>query len=88
MLAGYTNLAECRQRPYADERLLQRGAVQPESSPDTTSFPYPVIGNRKSHIYHRPDCPNYSQVAPRNRVAFNSAAEAAGAGYRLSGNCR
>ena len=54
----------------------QLDAVQPESSPDSTSSPYPIIGNRKSHIYHRPDCPNYSQVAPHNRVAFNSAAAA------------
>ena len=50
-------------------------------------LPYPVIGNRKNHIYHRPDCPNYSQVVPQNRVAFNSAAEAEEAGYRVAGNC-
>jgi Staphylococcal nuclease homologue len=31
----------------------QLGAVQSESSADTASSPYPVIGNRKSHIYHR-----------------------------------
>jgi Metal binding domain of Ada len=61
------------------------GTVEPESAPATS--PYPIIGNRKSHIYHRPDCPNYSQVAPHNRVAFNSAAEADAAGYRLAGNC-
>jgi endonuclease YncB( thermonuclease family) len=59
------------------------GTVESDSAPTTTS-PYPVIGNRKSHIYHRPDCPNYSQVAPHNRVAFNSAEEA---GYRVAGNC-
>jgi hypothetical protein len=47
------------------------GAVEPDSSSPT--LPYPIIGNRRSHIYHRPDCPNYSQVAPRNRVEFNSA---------------
>ena len=35
----------------------QLGAVQPQSSPDSTSSPYPIIGNRRSHIYHRPDCP-------------------------------
>jgi len=52
-----------------------------------SSSPYPIIGNRRSHIYHRPDCPNYSQVAPKNRVAFNSAAEAEEAGYRVAGNC-
>jgi deoxyribonuclease-1 len=49
--------------------------------------PYPIIGNRKSHFYHRPDCPNYSQVAPKNRVAFNCAAAAEAAGYRVAGNC-
>ena len=63
------------------------GAVQLDSLPDPASSPYPVIGNRRSHIYHRPDCPNYSQVAPQNRVAFNNAAEAEAEGYRLAGNC-
>lgn len=62
------------------------GAVEPESP--TSTSPYPVIGNRRSHIYyHRPDCPNYSQVAPKNRVAFNNAAEAEEAGYQMAGNC-
>jgi micrococcal nuclease len=49
----------------------QLGTVQSESFPDSTSSPYRIIGNRRSRIYHRPDCPNYSQVAQRNRVAFN-----------------
>jgi hypothetical protein len=61
------------------------GAVEPDSA--GSSSPYPIIGNRKSHIYHRPDCPNYSQVAPHNRVTFNSAIEAEAAGYRVAGNC-
>jgi len=63
----------------------QIGVAPSESLLDTTSSPYPIIGNRRSHIYHRPDCPNYSQVAPHNRVEFNSAAEAAG--YRVARNC-
>ena len=63
------------------------GAIEQDSAPSASTSPYPVIGNRKSHIYHRPDCPNYSQVAPHNRVAFNSAAEAEAAGYRVAGNC-
>ena len=46
-----------------------------------------LISNCKSHIYHPPDCPNYSQFAPRNRVAFSSAAAAEEAGYRVAGNC-
>jgi hypothetical protein len=60
------------------------GAREPDSA--ASSSPYPIIGNRKSHIYHRPDCPNYSQVAPHNRAAFNSAAEAEASGYRVAGN--
>jgi micrococcal nuclease len=46
-----------------------------------------VIGNRRSRIYHRPDCPNYADVAPQNRVPFKNAAEAEGAGYRRARNC-
>lgn len=63
------------------------GASAPSSSADSELSPYPIIGNRRSHIYHRPDCPNYSQIAPRNRVRFQSAAEAEAAGYRMAGNC-
>ena len=47
----------------------------------------PVIGNRRSHVYHRLDCPNYADVASRNRVQFGSATEAERAGYRLARNC-
>ena len=70
--------------PPAISQLVE-APVKPESS--TSTSPYPIIGNRKSLIYHRPDCPNYSQVAPHNRVAFNGAAEAEAAGYRVAGNC-
>lgn len=46
-----------------------------------------LIGNKKSHIYHRPDCPDYLKISPANRVEFKSTAEAESAGYRLAGNC-
>ncbi|HJY82595.1 MAG TPA: thermonuclease family protein [Candidatus Binatia bacterium] len=36
----------------------QVGVAPSESLPDAASSPYPIIGNRRSHIYHRPDCPN------------------------------
>jgi endonuclease YncB( thermonuclease family) len=47
----------------------------------------PVIGNRRSRVYHRPDCPSYAAVVAQNRVPFGSAAEAEAAGYRVAGNC-
>jgi endonuclease YncB( thermonuclease family) len=47
----------------------------------------PVIGNKRSKTYHRPDCPDYDRVAPQNRVPFRAAEEAETAGYRKAGNC-
>jgi endonuclease YncB( thermonuclease family) len=49
--------------------------------------PGAVIGNRHSHIFHRPDCPGYAKVAASNRVLFESAAAAQAAGYRQARNC-
>lgn len=46
-----------------------------------------IIGNQDSHLYHRPDCPSYGQIAEENRVAFASETEAQAAGYHLAGNC-
>ncbi|RMF91140.1 MAG: nuclease [Nitrospinota bacterium] len=48
----------------------------------------PIIGNRKSHLYHWPGCPNYHQVSPENRVIFPNRQEAERAGYRAARNCR
>ena len=63
------------------------GLAHSKPPAEASSSPYPIIGNRKSHIYHRLDCPNYSQVAPGNRVAFDNTAEAEEAGYRMAKNC-
>jgi hypothetical protein len=46
-----------------------------------------IIGNRKSDIYHRPDCPSYTMTKPQNRVTFESVDAAEAAGYRLARNC-
>jgi micrococcal nuclease len=52
---------------------------------DTTSVA--IIGNRHSHVYHRPDCPNYTATKPKNRQTFNSEADAESAGYHRAANC-
>jgi micrococcal nuclease len=63
------------------------GAIEKDPESSTAASPYPIIGNRRSRIYHRPDCPNYSQIAPKNRIALNSVAQAEEAGYRVAWNC-
>lgn len=75
--------------PKQDRILSARGNLssEPRENPDTT--PMAIIGNRNSQVYHRPDCANYTSTAPKNRVQFNSEAEAEAeaAGYRRAGNC-
>jgi len=48
----------------------------------------PVIGNRRSRVYHWSGCPDYDKVSAQNRVAFPSREAAEQAGYRPAGNCR
>ena len=47
----------------------------------------PVRGNRRSHIYHWPGCPNYDDIADHNRVEFPNAVAAEAEGYRAARNC-
>jgi Metal binding domain of Ada len=46
-----------------------------------------IIGNRRSHVYHRSDCPDYGKVSVKNRVYFDSQAAAEAAGFREAGKC-
>ena|SRR6266699_2900045 len=46
-----------------------------------------IIGNKRTKVYHRPDCPGAVKVSLQNRVRFATEAEAQAAGYRLAGNC-
>lgn len=46
-----------------------------------------IRGNKKTMIYHRPDCPSYNAVSEKNRVEFDNAAAAEAQHYHLAGNC-
>jgi len=72
--------------PAAGSRQTSLASRVPSHGPGITAGA--VRGNRNSMIYHRPDCPSYSQVGTKNRVEFGSEAEAVAAGYRIAGNCR
>ncbi|ODU01990.1 MAG: hypothetical protein ABS79_00985 [Planctomycetes bacterium SCN 63-9] len=47
-----------------------------------------VIGNKNSRIYHTPNCRSVARMKEVNRVAFGSAVEAEGKGYRKAGDCK
>src|SRR5262245_60109044 len=68
-------------RKYVGEDLPARESTAPSGRTG------PIVGNRNSKIYHRPDCPGYGSVSERNRVTFKTVAEAEAAGYRKAKNC-
>jgi micrococcal nuclease len=53
------------------------------SNPETRGK---IIGNIRSHIYHRPGQYAYSKISEKNRVYFNTEEEAQNAGYRKAKN--
>ena len=80
--------------PFVDGRMTRgqqsRGSSLGDrltASASTGPYLEAVRGNRNSSIYHRPDCPSYEAISPRNIVLFPSEQEAVSAGYRLAGNC-
>ena len=46
-----------------------------------------VIGNKRSRIYHKPGCPNGAAISPRNRVLFDSEADAEREDFRPGRDC-
>jgi endonuclease YncB( thermonuclease family) len=68
----------------------QPGAVAPWSWRKGEGAPVAagVVGNRRSLVYHKPNCPSVGRMSEKNRVTFGSEAEAEKAGYRRAGDCR
>lgn len=61
-------------------RILRGGE---KKTPSLAAVPADkIVGNRRSMIYHLPGTVNAARVSPRNRVFFDSAAEAERAGFR------
>jgi endonuclease YncB( thermonuclease family) len=70
--------------PWLFRHPEQAATTQPRALVAGTG---PIIGNRNSRIYHAPGCRDYDRVAERNRVYFQTPAEAEAAGYRMAKNC-
>jgi methylphosphotriester-DNA--protein-cysteine methyltransferase len=46
-----------------------------------------VIGNKSSHVFHKPGCTNGAKILEKNRVLFDTEAEAEKAGFRPGKDC-
>jgi hypothetical protein len=67
--------------------LRQAALGSSGAAPVTVSGNGAVHGNKKSKIYHLPDCPGYAGMNPVSVVMFASEADAQAAGYRKAKNC-
>ena len=83
-----TNAAARRTPPAkAPAPAAEAGEGAPGAEAPAPAPAPPVVGNRRSRIYHWPGCPGYSAVARRNRVEFPTRAAAEAEGYRAARNC-
>src|SRR3989454_10953088 len=69
--------------PYERQAALGSSGA----APVTVSGNGEVHGNKKSKIYHLPDCPGYAGMNPASVVVFANEAAAEQAGYRKAKNC-
>ena len=46
------------------------------------------IGNKRSHVFHKPGCKNAASISPENRVPFDTSDAAKKAGYRPGRDCQ
>lgn len=70
--------------PPWDYRAAKRAGSKSSKAPPPAGA---VVGNRSSHIYHAPGCPDREKVSPRNRELFATESEAKAAGFRRARNC-
>jgi micrococcal nuclease len=57
---------------------------KPAGAPTETG----VVGNRRSRLVHRPNCPGAMKIGLANRMEFADTADAAAAGYQRAGDRR
>ncbi|MEP3669903.1 MAG: endonuclease/exonuclease/phosphatase family protein [Roseibium sp.] len=72
------------QNPHLVEKTSTAGGNNTASQDVTEGN---VMGNKNSDIYHLPGCSGFTRTSPKNRVWFNTEAEAVSAGFRRAKNC-
>jgi endonuclease/exonuclease/phosphatase family metal-dependent hydrolase len=73
----------------AQPRAALPNPMKPTAAPGGSgkNLTVAIRGNKKTMVYHRPDCPSYNAISEKNRVEFDTAAAAEAQHYHLAGNC-
>jgi endonuclease YncB( thermonuclease family) len=75
--------------PYEEPRSLRERERGERDEPRLVlDENWTVVGNRRSRVAHWPGCRHVDEIAPHNRVALESLAEAGRLGFRMEGGYR
>lgn len=77
----YKDLLLAYQQKAMDE---ERGLWQEKKKDTETTY----IGNKRTYIIHRPDCPLTKKISDKNRIIFKSRADAIRIGYTPCRQCK
>ncbi|BAP45228.1 endonuclease [Pseudomonas sp. LJDD11] len=69
--------------------IAAKPATVSEPAAATASTSGAIIASKNGNSYHLPEgCPSYSAIKEKNRVYFETEAQALAAGYKKAGNCK
>lgn len=71
---------------YYDEDVSEAGAAMQRSLP-SDDVENALIGNKKSHVFHKSTCSSANSMSEKNKVSFSSREEAIENGYKPCGKC-
>jgi micrococcal nuclease len=70
---------------YQKEAAGRYAGLWQEAKRETEPY---YVGNKRSHVFHRPSCPLSDRVPEKSRIIFRSRADAIGIGYAPCAKCK
>jgi micrococcal nuclease len=70
---------------YQNEAMSKEIGLWQEKKTDTASH---YVGNKRSYVFHRPDCSYAAKVPEKNRIIFRSRLDAIRVGYAPCKRCK
>ncbi len=70
---------------YQNEAMSKEIGLWQEKKTDTAPY---YVGNKRSYVFHRPDCPYAAKVPEKNKITFKNRLDAIKIGYTPCKRCK
>jgi micrococcal nuclease len=70
---------------YQNEAMGKEIGLWQEKKTETASY---YVGNKRSYVFHKPDCPYAAKVPEKNKIVFRSRLDAIKIGYAPCKRCK